>query len=83
MGADTDPKGLKKSLNLTDDIANKYHIEFGEKKSKAMIINEKKDTPRPTFSVGGMQLEYVDKYKYLGEMINSKNNVFFISEFKE
>ena len=26
----SDPKELQRMLNITDDIANRYHIEFGE-----------------------------------------------------
>lgn len=40
-----------------------------------MIIGEKANTPKPTFTIGKMNLKYTDSYKYLGETINSKNNL--------
>ena len=65
--ADTDPEGLQLILDLTHEIAGRYHIQFGESKTKVMIINGKKDTPKPVFRLGDMEIEYVDTYKYLGE----------------
>jgi hypothetical protein len=38
----TNKEELQEMLNITDDIANRYHIEYGEAKSKLMIIGEKK-----------------------------------------
>ena len=74
-GATTDPNELQRILNVIDDIAKRYRIEFGASKSKVLVIGAKKDTPTPTFYVGDMKLDYCDSYKYLGEHINSKNNL--------
>ena len=30
----TNPKNLQKMLDITNEIANRYHVEFGEPKSK-------------------------------------------------
>ena len=75
VGAATDPKELQLLLDVVDIIAKRYRIEFGESKSKVLIIGGDENTPRPTFKVGNMKLEYTDKYKYLGEWINSQNNL--------
>ena len=69
----TDPSNLQKMLDVTSDIANRFHIEFGEPKSKILKIGSGKDNP--TFNLGQVILKYTDKYKYLGELFNSKGNL--------
>ena len=54
-------------LNITSAIAGKYHVEFGEEKSNVMQIGRNKE--KPEFTLGDMNLEYTDKYKY------NKNNL--------
>ena len=75
QGADTEPKDLQKTLNTIYDISQRYRIEFGEVKSKVMVIGGKQDTPKPSFKLGDMNLKYTEKYKYLGEIFNSNNNL--------
>lgn len=69
----SDPKEMQKMLNITDETAGIYHIEFGEEKSKAMKIGGNKTLP--DLRLGDMKLAYSDKYKYLGFMQNKKNNL--------
>ena len=69
----TDPENLQKMLNITNEVANRYHIEFGEPKSKILKIGT--DKKKPTFKLGNMELKYADKYKYLGDILNTKNNL--------
>ena len=45
--ASTDAKEMQKMLNITNDITQRYHIEFGEAKTKVMVIG--KTTERPQF----------------------------------
>ena len=67
-----DPQKMQLLLDNVDKIAKKYHLEFGESKSKVMKIG--KSNEKPTFKLGDMNLEYVDQYKYLGYVQNSKNS---------
>ena len=67
-----DPKELQKMLNITNKVANRYHIEFGSAKSKILKIGNK--TTKPDIYLGEKKLEYTDQYKYLGEMLNHKGN---------
>ena len=39
-----DPKELQKMLNIRNEVANRYHIEFGSAKSK---IQKKSETKQP------------------------------------
>ena len=55
-------------LNITNEVANRYHIEFGSAKSKILKIGNK--TTNPDIYLGEYKLEYTDNYKYLGEMLN-------------
>ena len=59
-------------LNITNEVANRYHIEFGSAKSKIIKIGNK--TTKPDIYLGEKKLEYTDNYTYLGEMINHKRN---------
>ena len=67
-----DPKELQKMLNITNEVANRYHIEFGSAKSRILKIGIK--TTKPDIYLGEYKLEYTDNYKYLGEMLNHKGN---------
>ena len=69
----TDPNELQDMLNITNEIANRYHIEFGKEKRKILKIGPSKKMP--TIKLGEMTLEYTNKYKYLGETLNEKANL--------
>ena len=58
--ADT-PKELQKLLDTTNRIANKYHIEFGEAKSKVMVIG-KNNTNEITWKIGEKEMETTEDY---------------------
>ena len=69
---------MQKLLNITNDIANKYHIAFGKEKSKILKIGrekKQKDTPPKEPTLGDMTIEYTNSYKYLGFTMNSSNNL--------
>ena len=77
----TDPKNLQTMLDITDETANRYHVEFGEPKSKILKIGKVKTLEE--FKLGEVTLEFTDKYKYLGEIFNNKGNLKdHISEIK-
>ena len=67
----TDNKQVQDMLDITQEIANRYHIKFGKEKSQILSIGKE-----PTnFSLGADNLDKTDKYKYLGIMINNKGNM--------
>ena len=43
-----DPKELQKILNITNEVANRYHIEFGSAKSK--ILKSETEQPNQTYT---------------------------------
>ena len=61
---------LQQMLDITDETANKYHIEFGEPKSKVLKIG--KDPYPQHFHLGQMKLKFTDNNKYIGEVYNEK-----------
>ncbi len=67
-------KELQTMLDKTDEIANKYHLVFGEEKSKVMIIGKKGET-QMNVNLGEMKLKTCKNYKYLGEIINEKRSI--------
>ena len=74
------PKELQKMMDTTNDVALKYHIEFGAAKCKIVRIGPGK---KAEIKLNGHILEEVSSYKYLGEIINNKNNqTNHISELK-
>jgi len=69
----TDKKDeIQDLLNITHKISSKYHIQFGEEKTKCMVIGSKH---KPTLKLGAMVIETTNKYKYLGEIIHEKMNL--------
>ena len=68
-----DEKEMQQMLDITDHIAKKYHIEFGQSKSESLIIG-KSPTP-PKFKLGNQVLNNTNQYKYLGITINNKNDI--------
>ena len=59
--------------SITNNTANKYRIQFGQEKSKLLIIG--KDNTNPTIKLGDMTIDPSKTYKYLGETLNTKNNI--------
>ena len=57
-------------LSITNNTANKYRIQFGQEKSKLLIIG--KDNTNPTIKLGDMTIDPSETYKYLGETLNTK-----------
>ena len=66
------PEELQKMLKITNEVACRYHIEFGSAKSKILKIG--KNRHYPDIYLGENKMEYVNTYKYLGEMFNHKGN---------
>ena len=72
----TDEKELQQMLDLTDEAAKRYRIEFGKEKSKVLKIGGRKQQNEPTkFHLGSMELDYTETYTYLGETVNEKGNL--------
>ena len=64
----------KTLLKITEETANKYRIQFGKNKSQTMTIG-KSISKEPTLGINEMHIEPCAQYKYLGEIINTKNNL--------
>jgi hypothetical protein len=60
---------IQELLDITNEIAGKYHLEFGAEKSKCMTIGT---NSIPTLKLGEMSIEKTTKYKYLGKIIHEK-----------
>ena len=57
----TEPENLQKMLDITNETANIYHVEFGEPKSKILKIG--KDKKITEFHLGETVLIETDQYK--------------------
>ena len=64
---------LMDEINKEIQETEKYHIKFGKEKSQSLTIGKTSEQPRLT--LGQMQVEPTEKYKYLGEMVNEKLNL--------
>ena len=67
-----DLQKLQEILDVTNHVANKYHIQFGAAKCK--VVRKGKGR-KGTLKLNGEVLEEVPSYKDLGEIINSKGNL--------
>ena len=66
---------LQPSLDITAKTSNTYHVEYGKSKSNTMVIkNNRKKNEEHAYEIGDMKLDQTNKYKYLGYMLNNKNN---------
>ena len=66
----TSNEELQEMLESTNHTTKKYTIEFGKPKN-----NKMKRARKNTGTLGNMELEVADKYKYLGQIINHKGNL--------
>ena len=68
---------MKTLLDNTYDIATRYHIIFGQEKSKILQIGKDKNNPNNSynFTLGQQKLEYTNNYKYLGTRISQNNKL--------
>ncbi len=72
----TDEQELQEMLDITDQTAKRYRVEFGKEKSKVLTIGKlKKNQTQPKFKLGTMELDNTETYTYLGETINNKGNI--------
>ncbi len=62
-------KELQKMMDTTNDVAQRYHIEFGAPKCKVIKIGPGKQSQ---IKLGTNTLEETTEYKYLGEIFNNK-----------
>jgi len=68
-----DAEDMQEMLRITNEIARRYHIKFGEEKSKVMVFGRRK--LNKTLQLGDMKLDTINKYKYLGMVLNNKMNM--------
>ena len=66
-------KDLQEMLTITKKTADKYHIVFGQEKSKTMNTTTKAN--KESKIMGEMMLEETAKYKYLGELITKRGTL--------
>ena len=66
------PDKLQEILNITNHVANKYHLQFGVVKCKVIKIGKGK---KSSLTLNGEILEEVRTYKYLEETIHNKGNL--------
>ena len=65
---------LQKMLDIINDIAAKYHIEFGMPKSNVMKVTGRKEAITMV-PLGNQAMTQTNKYKYLGFTQTSENNL--------
>ena len=67
-----DLQKLQEILDVTNHVANKYHIQFGA--AKCNVVKKGKGG-NSTLKLNGEVLEEVPSYKYLGEIMNNEGNL--------
>ena len=72
---------LQKMLDTINDIAAKYHIEFGMPKSNVMKVAGRKEAITMV-PLGEQAMTQTNKYKYLGFTQTSEDNLQEENELK-
>ncbi len=67
-----DIEELQQMLDITDEIAKRYHIKFGKAKSQILTIGK---TTGAKLHLGDMELDQTNTYKYLGITLNNKGTM--------
>ncbi len=62
-------------LDITNETAKKYRIEFSKEKSQGLVIGKKQTDKTTKFKIGDLELEETETYKYLGETLNNSGNI--------
>lgn len=67
-------KLIQNTLNELNSAANKLQFKFSASKTKAMIFTRKreKNIIEPALFLGDTKLEFVNKYKFLGMILDTK-----------
>ena len=68
-----DKEEIQKMLNITNEIAKRYHIKFGKEKSQILTIGNSEETPN--LKLGNETVDPTTTYKYLGMTVNRKGNL--------
>ena len=73
--------GLQNKLNKLNKYCVEWALNINIKKTQVMAMsNSEMDTPRREMYIGSSKLQWVQKYKYLGILINSNGNYISLSE---
>ena len=72
--------GLQNSLNIYDDDCTLWRLTVNHSKSKVIIFS-KRTQSNITFSLGGIPLETVREYKYLGVVFSGNNSFFGMKKY--
>lgn len=63
---------MKSMLEILEEFRKQHRLSLSAKKSKIMIVNKNKEDENTTWKIGGMKIDQVDTYTYLGEIIDRK-----------
>ena len=63
---------LNGALRIMESWGNKWMISFSREKTKTMTFSRLRNTDRDTAKLGGIELENVKEYKYLGLIYDCK-----------
>ena len=63
--------GLQNSLDILDTFCKKWKLHININKTKTMVFNKPGRKTKATFNIGGIDIENVTNYKYLGLVFNA------------
>ena len=73
--------GLQKKLIKLNQYCQKWDLEINISKTKLMVMSIKKDKcQNEKLTIGGIQLEWVEVYKYLGVEVHSNGDLLAASK---
>ena len=71
-------QAMRYMLQVCDQYAKEYSMVFNASKSKCLVISRRKHSlvtnVKPTFYIGGKEIEYVDSWPHLDNLVHTSCN---------
>jgi len=69
-------RAMRLMLHICDQYAQKYDMVFNASKSKCLVVSHRKlvKSVKPAFYIGGYEIEYVDSWPHLGNLVHVSGN---------
>ena len=72
----TSKEGLQRALDITEKFCQKWKLTINHSKTKSMVFSRGNQKINTVFTIGGIELENVKEFKYLGILIHKKSCSF-------
>jgi len=71
-------RAMRLMLHVCDQYATEYSVVFNARKSKCFVASRHKQplakSVKPTFYIGGKEIEYVEEWPHLGNLVHANGS---------